>query len=206
MAETSQVTESDTLIHYWSLTKTAGAIRTNELSPVDLTRILLNRINALDGDLKSYATVRPGRAMASTRAAQSEIAEGNCLGPLHGVPIAIKDLCYTCVVRTTGGMAVYADFVPGFDATVVATWKWPERSCSASSISWKARGTRTILILGYRRTRGIGADGRGSRRADRASKRRPVSAMPRWAPIQEGPFEAPVRPMDSLASSRSPVA
>ena len=120
VGDKSPMAESDVPIHYWSLMETARALRAGDLSPVDLTRRLLNRIEALDGDLESYATVTTQRAMDSARAAEIEIEAGNYRGALHGVPIGIKDLCYTRGVRTMGGMAVYADFIPDYDATVVA--------------------------------------------------------------------------------------
>jgi amidase len=60
------------------------------------------------------------QALADARAAAHEIQAGKYRGPLHGVPIAVKDLCYTKGVRTMGGSAVHRDFVPDFDATVVS--------------------------------------------------------------------------------------
>ena len=59
-------------------------------------------------------------AMEAAKRAEDEIARGNYKGPLHGVPIAVKDLCFTYGVRTMGGSKVMADHVPNFDATVVA--------------------------------------------------------------------------------------
>ena len=84
-----------------------------------LTESMLERIEAVDPRLKSYATVTADRALESARQAEREIAEGRYRGPLHGIPVAVKDLCYTSGVRTMGGMAVYCDFVPTFDATAV---------------------------------------------------------------------------------------
>jgi len=87
---------------------------------VEVTQHLLDRIAHVDGYLKSYATVTPEQALADARTAEREIRAGKYRGPLHGVPIGIKDLCYTKGVRTMGGLAVRKDFVPGFDATVVS--------------------------------------------------------------------------------------
>ncbi|MGH6911645.1 MAG: amidase, partial [Phenylobacterium sp.] len=81
---------------------------------------MLARIATVDPVLKSYATVMGEQAIADAEKAASEIAAGRYRGPLHGVPIGIKDLCYTKGVRTMGGLAVRRDFVPGEDATVVA--------------------------------------------------------------------------------------
>ncbi|MEI9889793.1 MAG: amidase [Caulobacteraceae bacterium] len=89
------------------------------MSPVDLTKRMLARIAKVDPMLKSYATVMGDQAMADARAAAAEIAAGRYRGPLHGIPIAIKDLCWTKGVRTMGGLAVRRNFIPTDDATVV---------------------------------------------------------------------------------------
>jgi len=104
---------------YLSLHETARRIATREVSPVDLTREMLARIAAVDPVLKSYATVMADSAMADAQAAAREIAAGRYRGPLHGIPIGIKDLCWTKGVRTMGGLAVRRGFVPQEDATVV---------------------------------------------------------------------------------------
>ncbi len=111
---------SEAPLHYKTITETARLIESRELSPVEAATAMLDRISALDGHLKSYATVMGDHAMASASAAEREIADGNYRGPLHGVPIAVKDLCFTKGVRTMGGSKVYASHVPEFDSTVVA--------------------------------------------------------------------------------------
>ena len=111
---------ADAPLHYQTITEVAERIRSREISSVELTRVMLDRIAALDGDLKSYATVMDEPAMAAARAAEAEIVSGRYRGPLHGVPIAVKDLCFTAGVPTMGGAQVLHDFVPDFDATVVS--------------------------------------------------------------------------------------
>jgi len=106
-------------LHYASLMDVAKLIEAKELSPVELTRLMLDRIATVDGRLNSYATVMTEHALAAARIAEREIRSGQYRGPLHGIPIAVKDLCYTKGVRTMGGLGVLADFVPDFDATVV---------------------------------------------------------------------------------------
>jgi amidase len=91
-----------------------------ELRSTDLTRHMLDRIAAVDTRLQSYVTVMADRAMASAERSDAEIRDGRYRGPLHGVPIAVKDLCNTRGVRTMAGTKVLADFIPDFDATVVA--------------------------------------------------------------------------------------
>ena len=110
----------ETPLHYLTITELADRIRSGDLSPVDATQAQLDRIDNLDGHLKSYATVMTDHAIGSARRAEEEIADGNYRGPLHGVPIAVKDLCFTMGVRTMGGSKVNADLVPSFDSTVVA--------------------------------------------------------------------------------------
>jgi amidase len=104
---------------YLSLRDAARRIARRELSPVDLTRDMLARIAAVDPVLQSYATVMADSAMAEAQTATREIAAGRYRGPLHGIPIGVKDLCWTKGVRTMGGLAVRRSFTPQEDATVV---------------------------------------------------------------------------------------
>ena len=110
---------SETPLHYMTITELADRIRSGEVSPVEATQAQLARIDSLDGHLKSYATLMADHAIASAQRAGQEIADGDYRGPLHGVPIAVKDLCFTTGVRTMGGSKVNADLIPSFDSTVV---------------------------------------------------------------------------------------
>ena len=110
---------TDTPLHYMTITELATLIEARELSPVEVTNAMLDRIDTEDGHLKSYATVMSDHAVASAQRAEREITAGDYRGPLHGVPIAVKDLCFTDGVRTMGGSKVYMDHVPNFDSTVV---------------------------------------------------------------------------------------
>ena len=112
------MTESE--LHFKTVTEVAELIESRHLSPVEVTESQLKRIDELDGRYKSYATVMADSALATARTAESEIVGGRYRGVLHGVPIAIKDLCFTKGVRTMGGTRVLADHVPDFDATVVS--------------------------------------------------------------------------------------
>ena len=80
---------------------------------------MLDRVAAVDRTLKSYVTVMPDRALAAARRAEAEIQSGQYRGPLHGIPIGVKDLCYTRGVATASGTKIFSGFVPDFDATVV---------------------------------------------------------------------------------------
>src|SRR5579859_4462324 len=106
-------------LHYMELTEIARRLHARELSPVDVTKAQLARIAALDGTLMSYATVMAEPALAQARIAEAEIQRGDIRGPLHGVPVAVKDLCWTAGVPTAAGMAIYKHNVPTEDATVV---------------------------------------------------------------------------------------
>ena len=106
-------------LHYKTISQLASLIEAKDLSPVELTESMLARIDAVDGQYLSYATLMADQAMESARAAETAISAGNYLGPLHGVPVAVKDLCFTKGVRTMGGAKVLRDHVPDFDATVV---------------------------------------------------------------------------------------
>ena len=110
-------------LHYLGLVELAARIRTRELSPVAVTAAQLARIAARDGELHSYALVMADAAMAQAEAAQAEIAAGRYRGPLHGVPIAVKDLCATAGFATAAGMAIHQSHVPAEDATVVRRLK-----------------------------------------------------------------------------------
>ncbi|HVY07620.1 MAG TPA: amidase [Burkholderiales bacterium] len=105
--------------HYLELVDIGKRIQSKEISSVDATRAQLDRIAKLDGQLKSYATLMADQALADAKQADAEIGKGKVRGPLHGVPIAVKDLCWTTGVPTAAGMTIYKDFKPTEDATVV---------------------------------------------------------------------------------------
>jgi amidase len=106
-------------LHYRNLNEVAKLLQAREISPLELTQYMLDRVASLDGHLKSFATITAERALAAARQAEQEIGSGQYRGPLHGVPVAVKDLCFTAGARTMGGMAAYRDFIPDHDATVV---------------------------------------------------------------------------------------
>ena len=106
-------------LHYASLASVGRMLQAKEISPVEVTQFMLDRIAAVDGKLKSYVTVTAERAIAAARRAEAEIMDGNYRGTLQGIPIGIKDLCYTKGVPTMAGTKVLEGFVPEFNATVV---------------------------------------------------------------------------------------
>ncbi len=106
-------------LHYRSLLDVSERIRRRELSPVAVLEATLERIARLDGAARSFVTVLTDRARAAAARAEGEIAAGFWRGPLHGVPIAVKDLCATSFAPTAGGMPMRRNAVPDHDATVV---------------------------------------------------------------------------------------
>jgi aspartyl-tRNA(Asn)/glutamyl-tRNA(Gln) amidotransferase subunit A len=98
-------------------------VRERLLSPVELTQACLERIAQLNSRLNAFITVTPEQALAAARRAEADIASGRWRGPLHGIPIAVKDNIDTAGVRTTAGSAVFADRVPAEDAEVVSRLK-----------------------------------------------------------------------------------
>lgn len=107
------------MAEFISISELAPRLRSKEMSPVEITRECLNRIEKLNPALNSFITVMGDSALQEARAAEAEILQGNWRGPLHGVPIALKDLIDTAGVRTTAASAFYAERVPTEDAEVV---------------------------------------------------------------------------------------
>jgi amidase len=107
-------------LHYLELLELADHLRKREVSSVEATKAQLERIARLDPNLASYALVISEVALASAVVADEEIAAGRYRGPLHGVPLGVKDLFYSRGIRTSDGMAIHCDFIPAEDATAVA--------------------------------------------------------------------------------------
>jgi len=106
-------------LHYLTIVELAARIATRQVSPVEATRAQLDRIADVDRALDSFALVTPDLAMAEAKVAAAEIAAGRYRGPLHRVPLGVKDLFWTEGVPTVAGTAIYKDFRPSEDATVV---------------------------------------------------------------------------------------
>lgn len=102
-----------------SLSEAAELVRSKKVSPVDLARACLSRIEQLNPALNAFITITADAALAQAREAEAEIQHGRWKGPLHGVPVAVKDLLDTAGVRTTGASALFKDRVPAQDAEVV---------------------------------------------------------------------------------------
>ncbi|MDE0375591.1 MAG: amidase [bacterium] len=102
-----------------SISEVASRISAGEVSPVDLVSRTLDRIRTLDPVLRAYVTVFEEEALAGARVAADEIASGNHRGPLHGIPVAVKDNVAVAGHPTTNGSVLWADHKTDFDAEVV---------------------------------------------------------------------------------------
>lgn len=106
-------------LHDMGMREIGLAIQAGELSSEAVTERQFERIAQLDGRLKSYALLMKDGALAAARQADREIAQGQLRGPLHGVPVAVKDLCWTADAPTAFGTTIYRGFQTHEDGTVV---------------------------------------------------------------------------------------
>jgi aspartyl-tRNA(Asn)/glutamyl-tRNA(Gln) amidotransferase subunit A len=109
-------------IAYSTIRELGRRYRARQLSPVEVTQAMLARIEKLDPALNAYVTLTADRALADARAAEEYLRRGDDR-PLLGIPIAHKDIYCTRGIRTTGGSALLADWVPDEDATCVQRWQ-----------------------------------------------------------------------------------
>jgi aspartyl-tRNA(Asn)/glutamyl-tRNA(Gln) amidotransferase subunit A len=112
----------------WTLSTLAKAIRKKEISPLEVTRAFLERIEKHDPKINAFITLLTPRALRAARQAETDILKGKYRGPLHGMPFAAKDLFFTKGIRTTCGSKILTHFVPQYDAAVI------ERLSSAGAI------------------------------------------------------------------------
>ena len=106
-------------LHYMSISEAASLIKDGKLSPVELTQAYLDRIDALNDRLSAYITVMRESALAQARQAEHDIRNGDYRGPMHGIPVGIKDIIYTRGVLTSAGSKVLADHVPDENSPIV---------------------------------------------------------------------------------------
>ena len=110
-------------IPFLSASELSRLIQKKEISPVEAVEAYLERIDRVDGKLNSYITLLREEALADARQAEEEIARGESRGPMHGVPVGVKDQFFTRGIRTTAGSTILADYVPDEDATVISNLK-----------------------------------------------------------------------------------
>ncbi|MGH9863829.1 MAG: amidase [Candidatus Acidiferrales bacterium] len=105
-------------LHYLTIAEAGALLRKKKISPVELTKAALKRIEALNPRLNAFITITAERALREARAAEREIARGKYRGTLHGIPITLKDNICTEGVRTTAGSKILEKFIPQSDAEV----------------------------------------------------------------------------------------
>ena len=110
-------------IPFLSATELSHLLESKEVSPLEATEAYLDRIDSLDFRFNAYLTVCRKQALQAAKEAEESIARGNYLGPMHGIPVAVKDQFWTKGIRTTGNSRILADFVPDEDATVIVNLK-----------------------------------------------------------------------------------
>ncbi len=110
---------TDSELHRLTIAEAAGLIESRSLSPVELTRAYLYRIEELNDRLGAYISVMSESALAQASRAEAEIAGGNYRGKMHGIPVAVKDIIYTKGVLTSAASRVLSDHVPDYDSTIV---------------------------------------------------------------------------------------
>jgi aspartyl-tRNA(Asn)/glutamyl-tRNA(Gln) amidotransferase subunit A len=108
---------------YLSIAETGPLLKSQQLSPVELTNAFLDRIEAIDARIHSFVLVTREEALRQANEAEREIASNRYRGPLHGIPIGLKDLIETAGIRTTAHSKVLIDHIPAEDATAVSLLK-----------------------------------------------------------------------------------
>ena len=150
-------------LHYASLCDLSDQLRAGALSPLEATRALLARIDALDPSLHAFVTPTPERALERAAQAEREIGAGDWRGPLHGVPIAIKDLCHWRGVRNTAGTRVLRDFVGPTQFCIVTHHKRTMAECQKLyGITMAKRGVSTRISVSLDEVDSFAGNGSGN--------------------------------------------
>ncbi|MDP8922722.1 MAG: amidase family protein, partial [Chloroflexota bacterium] len=114
---------NDLELAFTPATELRRLVRDKQVSPVELVEAVLRRIERVNPVVNAYVTVAADRALAAAREAEAAVRRGDSLGPLHGIPVSLKDLTPTAGIRTTYGSRLYADNVPSVDALEVTRLK-----------------------------------------------------------------------------------
>src|SRR5262249_43130866 len=115
----SSTGHSATQLPFLDLAQASEAVQKKKVSPVELTKACLARIEALNPALNAFITIMAESAIEEAKSAEAQIHRGEWKGPLHGIPLAIKDLAETAGVRTTAASAVLEHYVPSEHAKIV---------------------------------------------------------------------------------------
>ena len=125
------------------LLEVSQLVKNGEISSTEVTRTILERIERLNPEYKIFNTVSGDLAMEQARAADTEIQSGKYRGPLHGLPVAVKDIIDTAGVRTTYGSGLFREHVPSEDATVIQKFK------AAGAVTIGKLATTEFALYGY---------------------------------------------------------
>ena len=124
-------------LHFLTIAQASSLIGTGKLSPVELTKAFLSRVKLLDDKLNSHLLVLEEQALADARKAEAEIAAGKWKGPLHGIPIGLKDIYNTAGIRTTGHSALFKDHIPAEDAFTVSLLRQAGAIITSKLATWE---------------------------------------------------------------------
>lgn len=122
MKGTRVMSNTNNILH-WNMSSISEAIKNKQISPLEIVKRQLKNINEQNQTLNAFVTVLSENALSEADKAEKEMMAGNFRGPLHGIPIGLKDLIFTKGIKTTMGSGIYRDFVPDIDATVVKKLK-----------------------------------------------------------------------------------
>jgi hypothetical protein len=149
-------------IPFLSATELSGFLQRKELSPLEAVDAYLNRIEQVDPNLNSYITVLATEARQAALDAEREIAGGGYRGPLHGIPVAVKDQIHSKGVRTTDASKIRSDFVPAEDSKLqvrAVAWEGSQAQQGAGGVgipllvAFRANVIETFAIrIGYKAT------------------------------------------------------
>ena len=126
-----------TELHFLTIAEASAQIKARTLSPVELTDAFLARVKRLDGTLNSHVLVLEERAREDAKRAEAEIAAGRWKGPLHGIPIGLKDIYNTAGIRTTGHSALLKDHIPSEDAFTVSLLREAGAVITSKLATWE---------------------------------------------------------------------
>jgi aspartyl-tRNA(Asn)/glutamyl-tRNA(Gln) amidotransferase subunit A len=124
-------------LHFLTIAQASARIKAKAISPVELTQAFLTRVKLLDGRLNSHLLLLEEQALADASKAEAEIAAGGWKGPLHGIPIGLKDIYNTAGIRTTGHSALFRDHIPAEDAFTVGLLRKAGAVITSKLATWE---------------------------------------------------------------------
>ena len=130
---------------FLTIAQASAQIKARTLSPVEFTEALLARVKQVDARLDSHLLVLEEQALADAKKAESEITAGNWKGPLHGIPIGLKDIYNTAGIRTTGHSDLFKDHIPSEDAFTVTLLRQAGAVITSKLATWEICHWRIVV-------------------------------------------------------------